>query len=65
MAKQTEFVLFRMFKMPCCGYCLCWVNPRLPNYCSECGKKVYLELRWHPEHTIYKDENTRMIMEAK
>jgi hypothetical protein len=24
---------------------LCYVNPRLPNYCSECGKHIYAKLK--------------------
>ena len=32
---------FRVLLMPCCGQMLCWVNPRLPNYCPECGKFIY------------------------
>lgn len=40
-----EKVPFRLFQMPCCGMLLCWVNPRLPTYCPECGKRCLLELR--------------------
>lgn len=40
-----EMVKFRLFQMPCCGYLLCWVNPRLPTYCPECGKMELLKLR--------------------
>lgn len=37
-----ERVLFRLLHMTCCcGTLLCWVNPRLPNYCPECGKRCY------------------------
>jgi hypothetical protein len=25
----------RLISMPCCGQMLCWVNPRLPNYCPK------------------------------
>jgi hypothetical protein len=32
---------FRLLHMECCGVLLCWVNPRLPNYCPECGKRCY------------------------
>jgi hypothetical protein len=31
--------------MECCGHLLCWVNPRLPSYCPECGKFVYPRVR--------------------
>lgn len=30
---------------PCCGQLLCWVNPRLPNYCPECGKHIFHEVK--------------------
>lgn len=40
----TEFIKFTLYMMPCCGHELCWVNPRIPNFCPECGKKVYFEL---------------------
>jgi len=51
-----ELVKFRLFKMPCCGQMLCWVNPRTPNYCPECGKFVYGELVGLPQHTLMKRE---------
>lgn len=37
----TERVMFRLLQTPCCSTMLCWVNPRLPSYCSECGKFIY------------------------
>ncbi len=36
---------FRLIQMPCCGQLLCWVNPRIPNYCPECGKFVYADIK--------------------
>ncbi len=42
---MNEKVQFRLFSMPCCGQLLCWINPRLPNYCPECGTHVYPELK--------------------
>jgi hypothetical protein len=47
----TEKVNFRLFQMPCCGQLLCWVNPRLPNHCPECGLRVYTELKTEA-HTL-------------
>lgn len=45
MAKQTkptnEQVQFRLIQMPCCGILICWVNPRRPMYCPECGTRVF------------------------
>lgn len=29
----------------CARWPLCWINPRLPNYCPECGTFVYSELK--------------------
>ena len=42
---MNEIVKFRLFSMPCCGQLLCWLNPRFPNYCPECGKHIYLEIK--------------------
>ena len=43
--KGQPGVHFRLFQMPCCGQLLCWVNPRLPNHCPECGTHVLVALR--------------------
>lgn len=37
MPKEHQRVEFRVLVMECCHVQLCWVNPRLPNYCPECG----------------------------
>lgn len=50
MLPTNEKVKFRLFQMPCCGHLLCWLNPRLPTYCPECGKGVLLQLK-SGEHT--------------
>lgn len=39
--KTTERVPFRLIQTPCCSTLLCWVNPRLPNNCPECGTFIY------------------------
>lgn len=41
----TERVPFRLIQTPCCETLLCWVNPRLPNACPECGKSIYPQVR--------------------
>ena len=38
---ETERAHFRLLNMECCHILICWVNPRFPNYCPECGKFVY------------------------
>ena len=43
--KTTERVHFRLIQMPCCGFVFCNVNPRLPSYCPECGKRCYPECK--------------------
>ena len=43
--KTTERVPFRLIQTPCCSTLLCWVNPRLPNNCPECGKFIYPEVK--------------------
>lgn len=42
---SNERVHFRLTEMPCCGQLLCWVNPRFPNYCPECGQHVFPQVR--------------------
>lgn len=44
----NEQIKFKLIQMPCCGQLLCWVNPRLPNFCPECGKSVFLNLKADP-----------------
>lgn len=45
MAKTTERITFKLLQAPCCGILLCWVNPRLPNYCPECGTHIFPAIR--------------------
>lgn len=55
---------FRLIQMPCCGQMLCWVNPRLPNFCPECGERVLMKLRHEcPENILISDTNA--TLEAK
>lgn len=42
---KTEQVKFRLYDMPCCGHSLCWVNPRPPTFCPECGRLVFDKLK--------------------
>jgi len=42
---RYERVNFRLYRMVCCGHLLCWVNPRPPTFCPECGANVYPEVR--------------------
>lgn len=45
-SKQThERVEFRLFTMECCWHLLCWVNPRFPSYCPNCGKYVFPKVK--------------------
>lgn len=45
MTVTNEKVPFRLFAMPCCNYQVCWVNPRIPNYCPGCGKLAFPMLK--------------------
>lgn len=45
MSIVQERVWFRLIHLPCCGHLLCWVNPRLPAYCPECGKQILRQLK--------------------
>lgn len=42
---STERVPFRFIIMECCGHQLCWVNPRLPSFCPECGERIYPQVK--------------------
>ena len=58
MVKATnERVYFRYIEMPCCKQQLCWVNPRFPNYCPECGKFVAATVM---EGVVGSDENATL-----
>ena len=46
---SNQQVTFRLLQMPCCNILICWVNPRRPNYCPECGVRTILHFpkeRW-------------------
>jgi len=45
MSAVHERVHFRLIQTPCCGHLVCWVNPRVPSYCPECGKYIYPEVK--------------------
>lgn len=45
---SNEYVPFRLLLMPCCKTMICWVNPRRPAYCPECGTHVF---RHYPRET--------------
>jgi len=47
---SNQPVPFRLLQMPCCNILICWVNPRRPMYCPECGTRVfhhYPSGKWH------------------
>lgn len=44
-----EICYFRLIMTPCCNHLLCWVNPRLPSFCPECGTKILAKLRTEGE----------------
>lgn len=61
MKQWTERVPFRLLTTPCCGTLLCWVNPRLPTFCPECGKHIYPEVKSCITHS---DENAILKMKG-
>jgi hypothetical protein len=44
-APVNQRVPFRLIQTPCCNTSLCWVNPRLPNNCPECGTRIFPGVR--------------------
>jgi len=55
----NERIPFRLFRMPCCGQLVCWVNPRSPNFCPECGTNVFLKIK---ESTLFRDNNAWLTL---
>lgn len=53
---NRERIMFRLLQMPCCGIMLCWANPRLPNYCPECGKRTRMSNAHPTEAVIFQDD---------
>jgi hypothetical protein len=55
MAKPSnQEVQFRLLQMPCCGILICWVNPRRPMRCPECGERIfshYPKARWEAQYS--------------
>jgi hypothetical protein len=41
MTPSNQFIQFRLLQMPCCNVLICWVNPRRPMYCPECGTRIF------------------------
>lgn len=42
---SADRVHFRLINMGCCGAMLCCVNERFYNYCPECGRFVYPQIK--------------------
>lgn len=38
---SNQSVQFRLLQMPCCHILICWINPRRPMHCPECGERVF------------------------
>jgi hypothetical protein len=50
----------RVFRFPCCGTILCWINRRIPKYCPECGQPVFVRLKTEGEHTLMSDPHAEV-----
>lgn len=57
MRTWNERVKFRLLQTPCCHTLLCYVNPRLPNYCSECGERLYAKIKANPAVILIADDD--------
>jgi DNA-directed RNA polymerase subunit RPC12/RpoP len=62
--RTSQGIHFQLFQMPCCGQLLCWVNPRLPNHCPECGTHVLVQLK-SGEHTRVNDYHAVLRMDSE
>lgn len=65
LGKETELVRFRLFSMPCCGHQLCWVNPRIPSFCPECGSPVYMKLKFGAGESVLKEADAWLTMKEE
>ena len=54
--KVREPVPFTLIYTPCCHTLLCYVNHRMPNYCSECGARLFA-MKNNPESILFRDQN--------
>src|SRR4051794_26402254 len=54
LVPHYERVHFKLIALPCCGHLLCWVNPRYPTYCPQCGERVFPHVK---QHVMHSDEN--------
>jgi hypothetical protein len=61
MERFNERVDFRVFKTPCCGHLLCWVNSRFPTYCPTCGKLIFPDIK---QQVLTHDDNAMLSWEA-
>jgi predicted nucleic acid-binding Zn-ribbon protein len=52
---HRESVTFRLIHMPCCGHLFCSINPRLPNFCPECGATSFARIKLKPESVLIED----------
>ena len=57
--RMFERVKFRLIQTPCCNTLLCWVNPRLMNFCPECGERIYMLVKTG-DRTLLTDENAEL-----
>lgn len=66
MKNASERVTFTLIHTPCCHTILCYVNPRMPNYCSECGERFPGGIhRSHPQSILFRDDNAWLKYQDK
>lgn len=54
MTASNSKIQFRLIHMICCTVLICWVNPRRPNYCPECGKRIihyFPKAKWEGQYS--------------
>lgn len=60
-----EKIKFRLIQCPDCSHQLCWVNPRLPNHCPECGEKIFLRLKFEGSSILLTDDEAQLTYHHK
>ncbi len=56
----NERIHFRIFICPLCSHQFCWVNPRLPSHCPECGGSIIGHLMADKARTVVDDPDARL-----
>jgi hypothetical protein len=60
--RERQRVYFKLIVCPHCAMMICWVNPRRPNYCCECGGRMPYPLG---ESVRYSDDDAELVIHVE